>query len=710
MHPGSGSTLSTGDGRRRVRLGKLIKSGGAGSVYRLADDATSVAKIYHADQDLPLYERKVAAMLALTPQLPDIADGGKQYVQIAWPQALLRDDRGGFVGWLMPAVHVDETSELEYILQERQALQHGLPTGLGARITLAANLAAVIAELHRQRHHVVDMKPVNLRFYPKSLYMAMLDCDGFSIQGRGERFVATQVTPDYLAPEFQRGGLTAAGEETQDRFALATIVFQLLNFGLHPYSGRPANDRVATDIPGRIGQRAYPYGRRTNPAIAPNPASGHLAIAADLRVLFDRAFESSGSGRPAAAEWATALRTQAQRSAGKLVACTRDPAHQHFVGLPCAACARAALIAGTAQRAGEARNAAAARVARALPSSLPIGGGRRPAASPSTPSIVVQRRPPPPLGGARVPARPRPPPPRPMPLPSTYRAPTGPGGLLGALTKRHYRFGQTVTWAHAVVFAALLIFALVNRMERPAFLGGTSAVEVSDAEYAARKARAEEERRRMRDEMQQQARARQAAARDGWQAGRPWLEAKIDDAITEVLAGERLLMPSPPGPRPPRGSADDLSGLVPILALDPAGRQAAVAAFRQGTGGAGDPHALADFGWLQLLAGDAAGARATFVDAIGAAPDRPSAWHGLALTAGTDRERVGLRTIAEIVASERGNAAAVRAQVSAAQADLAVDAQRWLLIDARARMLAAHTLGETLPSGLRELATKPLPP
>ena len=42
--------------------------------------------------------------------------------------------------------------------------------------------------------------------------MAMLDCDGFSIQGRGERFEAPQVTVDYLAPEFQLGGLSAAGE------------------------------------------------------------------------------------------------------------------------------------------------------------------------------------------------------------------------------------------------------------------------------------------------------------------------------------------------------------------------------------------------------------------------------------------------------------------------------------------------------------------
>lgn len=274
MSVSTGSPVWTGD-RRKLVLGQLLKSSGAGSVYLLPGSPLQVAKIYHDKIDRVGYERKVAAMLELSPRLPDLVENSRRYVQIAWPQTLLRDDCSRCIGFLMPAVDVQATSELECILQERQARAANLPTGLGARITLAANLATVIAALHQQGHHVVDLKPVSLRFYPHGLYMAMLDCDGFSIQGRGRRFAAEQVTPDYLAPEFQGKALPAAGERQQDCFALAVVVFQLLNFGIHPFTGRPASDHVPTDIPGRIAQRCYTYGLRGNANLGPSECPAH---------------------------------------------------------------------------------------------------------------------------------------------------------------------------------------------------------------------------------------------------------------------------------------------------------------------------------------------------------------------------------------------------------------------------------------------------
>lgn len=57
-----------------------------------------------------------------------------------------------------------------------------------------------------------------------------------ALRGGGERFPAGQFTAEYLAPEFQKTGkVPEKQEEWQDRFALAVILFQLLNFGLHPY-------------------------------------------------------------------------------------------------------------------------------------------------------------------------------------------------------------------------------------------------------------------------------------------------------------------------------------------------------------------------------------------------------------------------------------------------------------------------------------------
>ncbi len=104
------------DGQRRtVRLGKLIKSGGAGSVYFLADDPSRVAKLYHPQTDTAYYQRKLSAMLAQRPEIPAPAEG-ESIVQLAWPDYLLYDERKRVVGFVMPVLDTQRTIELEYIL------------------------------------------------------------------------------------------------------------------------------------------------------------------------------------------------------------------------------------------------------------------------------------------------------------------------------------------------------------------------------------------------------------------------------------------------------------------------------------------------------------------------------------------------------------------------------------------------------------------
>ncbi|EEG84560.1 hypothetical protein PROPEN_02922 [Proteus penneri ATCC 35198] len=237
------------------------------------------------------------------------------------------------------------TIELEYILQERQAKAHGLPTGMGAKVSLAYNLCSLIDALHQQGHRIIDMKPLNLRFYKSSLYMSLLDCDGFSIQGENTRYPAGQFTVEYLAPEFQaKQTIPEAEEEWQDRFALAVIIFQLLNFGIHPFSGRPKNDTVPTDIPRRIAGRFYGYGIKAHNLISPSVASGHKQLPDTLRTLFDKAFSGAPSLRPSAKTWATALYEYAQPEKQQMLVCQKDKNHQHFAGKACAACARQAQL------------------------------------------------------------------------------------------------------------------------------------------------------------------------------------------------------------------------------------------------------------------------------------------------------------------------------------------------------------------------------
>ena len=47
------------------------------------------------------------------------------------------------VGFVMPVLDTQRTIELEYILQARQAKAHHLPEGIGAKVSLACNLATL---------------------------------------------------------------------------------------------------------------------------------------------------------------------------------------------------------------------------------------------------------------------------------------------------------------------------------------------------------------------------------------------------------------------------------------------------------------------------------------------------------------------------------------------------------------------------------------
>ncbi|MCT8248885.1 DNA-binding protein [Proteus vulgaris] len=327
------------------QIGNLIKSGGAGSVSHINNAPSQVSKVYHDKIDKAYYLKKITAMQKLEPALKPVSVNGTPIIQLAWPQARLYNSQKQFVGFVMPELDVKNTIELEYILQERQAKAHGLPTGMGAKVSLAYNLCSLIDALHQQGHRIIDMKPLNLRFYKSSLYMSLLDCDGFSIQGENTRYPAGQFTVEYLAPEFQaKQTIPETEEEWQDRFALAVIIFQLLNFGIHPFSGRPKNDTVPTDIPRRIAGRFYGYGIKAHNLITPSVASGHKQLPDALRILFDKAFSGAPSLRPSAKTWATALYEYAQPEKQQMLVCQKDKNHQHFAGKACAACARQAQL------------------------------------------------------------------------------------------------------------------------------------------------------------------------------------------------------------------------------------------------------------------------------------------------------------------------------------------------------------------------------
>jgi serine/threonine protein kinase len=326
------SAVSVGVDLRDPPLGPTIAEGAAGTIHRVIGSQDFLAKIYKGKNNLKEYEEKIDAMLLYRPDLPLFSNQGKTYVQIAWPEAKVVR-RGHFVGFIMKEVNLQASTTLSNMLQKSTRKFNGLPEYYGARVHLALNLALLMVELHTLGHYMIDMKPQNIRFYPGPFYLAILDTDGFSING-SRRFPARMYSDEFIAPEAQGLKPEQLGLE-QDLFALSIIIFQLLNNGVHPFQGvDPPSASYPTTLQERIYSRLYPYGVVPIKPTRPVPSSIHECLEDDTCKLFDRAFLTTTS-RPSAQEWSVHLNELRNR----LRPCNQEPKEHAQFSKGCGFCA-----------------------------------------------------------------------------------------------------------------------------------------------------------------------------------------------------------------------------------------------------------------------------------------------------------------------------------------------------------------------------------
>ncbi|RYE01980.1 MAG: hypothetical protein EOP50_01060, partial [Sphingobacteriales bacterium] len=332
--------------------------GGAGIVFRDASRPGFVAKLYKdfvdhvtlrpagaSQKDVDEARTKIEAMLSAPPDQQVASAGGATFTQIAWPQEILYTQDGRFVGFTMREVDFGASVALEQLFLEQQRSAKGLPQDFEYRLVAAQNLAAVVNLIHSKGHALVDLQPQNVRVYKRSGWVGLIDCDGYRITAT-RTFPARLLRPEFAAPELQRSGGNVRpdmGDQYQDRFALALIIFSLLNDGVTPFNvssrtGQP----IPNDVPSRIRDQLYGYGVQAHPQVQPAAAlSMHEKYPASLRALFDRAFLSLGAQRPSAADWATEI----QRLLATAAACRKVSVHgKSVIGNACMLCARKAAL------------------------------------------------------------------------------------------------------------------------------------------------------------------------------------------------------------------------------------------------------------------------------------------------------------------------------------------------------------------------------
>ena len=90
--------------------------------------------------------------------------------------------------------------------------------------------------------------------------------------------------------------------EEQDRFALSTIIFRLLNNGIHPFSGIPniPLNNIQSTIQNRIDNLWYAYSiKKECEQQKPHPYSMHDYFDNETLEMFERAF-TDANNRPSA--------------------------------------------------------------------------------------------------------------------------------------------------------------------------------------------------------------------------------------------------------------------------------------------------------------------------------------------------------------------------------------------------------------------------
>ena len=323
-------TLRFANGRteKLKGVGTPINRGADGTIYRSADGRYAL-KYYHEPGKDPTRKHKVWQMILHAPE-----DASAQH--FAWPQALLLKSRNEFVGFAMPLLDVASHVSLDLVLSARGRRMQGLPQATAWRLDVAINLARRVADLHAKGHCIIDLKPANLLVHRRSADVAVVDCDGFAVQGNAEDFPAHQFTAGFIAPEaFRAKQAPQTLGQPQDRFALAVILFKLINGGLHPYQGVPDSQReIPSDNQNRIAGDFYPYGLEPHPDLKPSPWSVHGDFPRILREAFDACFTSTQ--RPSAQGWVDLL----EQAKVRLKTCATDSDHSYW-GSDCPHCARA---------------------------------------------------------------------------------------------------------------------------------------------------------------------------------------------------------------------------------------------------------------------------------------------------------------------------------------------------------------------------------
>ncbi|QLH83764.1 hypothetical protein [Halosimplex pelagicum] len=297
----AGETVVVGSETRTV--GPKIGSGAEGTVYRLEGPKESVVKVFNPDCRAEKAD-KVRAMVQ-----PENRPRDRTYEQegvrsIIWPQEVVEDNSGRFLGYKMPEKDLDEALDaLSYAMFELtwdDSTQED-------RLMVAYNLAFQVYEIHEQEHAIGDYNHENI--FINEGFVTLIDCDAFHINTETTTYDDDTYFPRYSPPEKRPDSLEEVKDA--DRFCLGVHIFQLLMEGSHPFLAQ-GSDAATGSLQDMIQGNAFPYETSAD-GLEPHDGmqTKYDQLPREIRKHFTKCFDTGakdlGWGRPSPKEWARVL-------------------------------------------------------------------------------------------------------------------------------------------------------------------------------------------------------------------------------------------------------------------------------------------------------------------------------------------------------------------------------------------------------------------
>ncbi|MBD9699451.1 hypothetical protein IGS67_08105 [Flavimobilis sp. GY10621] len=276
----------------QMQLATKLGEGGEGAVYSASD--SHVIKIFDEHHITKHREAKIRLLSARNFDEPGIC----------FPEAIVRNTYGEFVGYLMPRAQGSEFSKV--IFQPRR-LRRTFPDWTKADLVdVAISFLEKVSYLHSHNILLGDINPKNV-LVDDEKNVTIIDADSWQVEGFPCPVGVEMYSPPEVIgkrfPEFLR---TAEDE----RFAVATMLFMILITGLFPYARSGSDGDVSKLI--REGNFALQFKDRSNkdqPAGKWKYMWSHVQV--DVKSLFWNTFHRDGtrySSRPTDAEWLKAFR------------------------------------------------------------------------------------------------------------------------------------------------------------------------------------------------------------------------------------------------------------------------------------------------------------------------------------------------------------------------------------------------------------------